>query len=100
MRHEKAVHGGRPFQCTKCLRSLKAEEEQAALVKSDHSKPDAKLAKEVRGSCFGRKSTLNRHLGKVRKSRETTVDEIERRRRRLAVQGRDGATQGRNKEQI
>lgn len=73
VRHENAVHQGRPFQCEHCPRSFKVEEDRAAHIKSAHSEPDAQLACEVCGSCFGRRSTLNRHMAKVHKSRKTSV---------------------------
>lgn len=73
VRHENAVHLGRPFQCVYCPRSFKVDEDRAAHIKSAHSEPDAQLACEVCGSCFGRRSTLNRHMAKVHKSQKTTV---------------------------
>lgn len=70
VRHERAVHEGRPHTCSMCPRAFKYEEDLNAHVKSAHSEADTTLACEICGSCFGRRSTLNRHITKVHKPKE------------------------------
>lgn len=65
VRHEKAVHLGRPFQCVHCPRSFKVEEDRVAHMRAAHESTNVTLACKICGSCFGRRSTLNRHMAKV-----------------------------------
>eukprot|EP00177_Eucheuma_denticulatum_P008202 GFKZ01014930.1.p1 GENE.GFKZ01014930.1~~GFKZ01014930.1.p1 ORF type:complete len:803 (+),score=72.74 GFKZ01014930.1:186-2594(+) len=65
VRHEKAVHLGRPFQCVHCPRSFKVEEDRSAHMRAAHETANVTLACKICGSCFGRRSTLNRHMAKV-----------------------------------
>lgn len=67
VRHETAVHVGRPHTCPSCPRAFKNEGDMAAHVKAAHENPQFSLACNVCGSCFGRRSTLNRHMAKVHK---------------------------------
>lgn len=73
VRHETAVHLGRPFTCPSCPRAFKSEDDMKAHVKSAHDEPELKLACEICGSCFGRRSTLNRHMAKVHRPKEEQV---------------------------
>lgn len=72
VRHETAVHKGRPFACPNCPRAFKYEDDLKAHVKSAHTEVEVVLACDVCGSCFGRKSTLNRHKAKVHKLDQST----------------------------
>lgn len=67
VRHETAVHLGRPFTCPNCPRAFKNEVDLAAHVRAAHKNSQLSLACKVCGSCFGRRSTLNRHMAKVHK---------------------------------
>lgn len=70
VRHEKAVHEGRPHECLKCPRTFKSSDDLDAHMQASHNDPNATLACEVCGSCFGRRSTLNRHMSKVHKTKQ------------------------------
>ncbi|CDF34709.1 unnamed protein product [Chondrus crispus] len=67
VRHDTAVHLGRPYTCPKCPRAFKNEVDLAAHVRAAHKNSQLSLACKVCGSCFGRRSTLNRHMAKVHK---------------------------------
>lgn len=67
VRHEQAVHVGRPFTCPSCPRAFKTQDDLDAHVRSAHEEADLKLECEICGNCFGRRSTLNRHMAKVHK---------------------------------
>lgn len=69
VRHETAVHLGRPFTCSRCPRTFKYGKDLASHVKSAHENPEVKLACEICGGCFGRRSTLNRHIANVHKEK-------------------------------
>lgn len=73
VRHETAVHLGRPFTCPSCPRAFKSEDDRNAHVKSAHDEPELQLACEICGNCFGRRSTLNRHMAKVHRPKEEQV---------------------------
>lgn len=73
VRHQTAVHLGRPFQCPRCPRTFKGEKERDAHVKAAHTGNEVQLACHVCGSCFGRRSTLNRHLAKVHKTKMVSM---------------------------
>lgn len=70
VRHERAVHLGRPFICSHCPRTFKHEKDLESHVVSAHENADEKLACGVCGSCFGQRSTLNRHMTKVHKGKK------------------------------
>lgn len=67
VRHEKAVHEGRPFPCPHCTRAFKYELDLSSHVTAVHEQVDSQLACDVCGSCFARRSTLNRHRENVHK---------------------------------
>eukprot|EP00737_Agarophyton_chilense_P000365 gb/GEZJ01000412.1/.p1 GENE.gb/GEZJ01000412.1/~~gb/GEZJ01000412.1/.p1 ORF type:complete len:837 (-),score=50.13 gb/GEZJ01000412.1/:129-2639(-) len=77
VRHEKAVHQGRPFLCQHCPRTFKTDEHLQSHMASAHEGNPVALACEVCGGCFGRRSTLNRHLSKVHKIDRKTLNSID-----------------------
>ncbi|KAI0562448.1 hypothetical protein FGB62_59g030 [Gracilaria domingensis] len=74
VRHENAVHQGRPFLCPQCPRTFKTAQHLQSHEVSAHEAASAALACEVCGGCFGRRSTLNRHLSKVHKIDPKTLN--------------------------
>ena len=77
VRHETAVHLGRPHTCSSCPRAFKYESDLQGHIKSAHENAEATLACDICGSCFGRRSTLNRHKAKVHKHSDQQRPTIE-----------------------
>lgn len=69
LRHERAVHTGRPFVCPHCPRNFKNGDSLNVHVRTAHESTEHEMACEMCGSCFARRSTLNRHRVKVHKEK-------------------------------
>lgn len=69
VRHVTAVHDGRPFACNDCPRAFKTNPDREAHVRTAHLQCGGRLSCSICGGCFGRRSTLNRHMANVHKVR-------------------------------
>lgn len=75
-RHIVAVHEGRPFRCPKCPRDFKIKENMEAHFEKTHVKCASLLACEFCGSCFGYRSSLNRHKRTVHRCEKVELSAL------------------------
>lgn len=75
IRHERAVHQGRPFVCAHCPRAFKSKDDRISHEITAHARVSHRLACNVCGCCFARRSTLNRHVLNVHKIGTTSKQE-------------------------
>lgn len=70
LRHVGAVHDGRPHGCEKCSRAFKSKKDLESHFHTSHLQSANELFCSICGGCFGRRSTLIRHITNVHTDHE------------------------------
>ncbi len=68
VRHQTLVHEGRPYMCTHCERTFKTQEKLQKHLDTVHSPGVTPLACPLCGGCYGKRSTLSRHVTSVHRA--------------------------------
>ena len=68
VRHKTLVHEGRPHMCTHCERTFKTQEKLQKHLDTVHSPGVTPLACPLCGGCYGKRSTLSRHVTSVHRA--------------------------------
>ena len=98
VRHETQVHDGRPFSCSECKRAFKTKDQLIKHQAVAHGPGSTGLSCPYCGCCYGKRSTVSRHIASVHKDIVRRQQEVMQRQQQLsAANGRqenNGQIQG------